>query len=102
MCGIAGQYCYAGGRPDRGLLAAMSERLAHRGPDGEGTHVSGSTGLVHRRLAIIDLSPDGLQPMTNEDSTLWLVFNGEIYNFVDSARNWYTKGIRFTRNPTRK
>jgi asparagine synthase (glutamine-hydrolysing) len=83
MCGIAGQYCYQGGRPDRRLLAAMSERLAHRGPDGEGSHICENTGLVHRRLSIIDLSPDGLQPMTNEDSSLWLVFNGEIYNFVE-------------------
>ncbi len=95
MCGIAGQYCYAGGRPDRGLLAAMSERLAHRGPDGEGTHISGRTGLVHRRLAIIDLSPDGLQPMTNEDRTLWLVFNGEIYNFVELREELVHKGHTF-------
>ncbi|HVP95673.1 asparagine synthase (glutamine-hydrolyzing) [Methanoregula sp.] len=95
MCGIAGQYCYTGGRPDRRLLAAMSERLAHRGPDGEGTHVSGSAGLVHRRLAIIDLSPDGLQPMTNEDRTLWLVFNGEIYNFVELREELAHKGHTF-------
>jgi len=95
MCGIAGQFCYTGGRPDRRLLSAMSERLAHRGPDGEGTHVSGSVGLVHRRLAIIDLSPDGLQPMTNEDSTLWLVFNGEIYNFVELREELSHKGHTF-------
>jgi asparagine synthase (glutamine-hydrolysing) len=95
MCGIAGQYCYDGGRPDRRLLAAMSERLAHRGPDGEGTHISGSTGLVHRRLAIIDLSPDGLQPMTNEDSSRWLVFNGEIYNFVELREELLKKGHTF-------
>ncbi|MGA2160852.1 MAG: asparagine synthase (glutamine-hydrolyzing) [Methanoregula sp.] len=95
MCGIAGQYCFEGGRPDRRLLAAMSERLAHRGPDGEGSHISGSTGLVHRRLAIIDLSPDGLQPMTNEDSSLWLVFNGEIYNFVELREELAKKGHTF-------
>jgi len=95
MCGIAGQYCYTGGRPERRLLSAMSERLAHRGPDGEGTHVSGSIGLVHRRLAIIDLSPDGLQPMTNEDRTLWLVFNGEIYNFVELREELSHKGHTF-------
>jgi asparagine synthase (glutamine-hydrolysing) len=74
----------------------MSERLAHRGPDGEGTHVSGSTGLVHRRLAIIDLTPDGLQPMTNEDNTLWLVFNGEIYNFVELREELVHKGHIFS------
>jgi asparagine synthase (glutamine-hydrolysing) len=95
MCGIAGQYCFEGGRPDRRILAAMSERLAHRGPDGEGMHISESTGLVHRRLAIIDLSPDGLQPMTNEDSSLWLVFNGEIYNFVELREELAKKGHTF-------
>jgi len=95
MCGIAGQYCFEGGRPDRRLLAAMSERLAHRGPDGEGTHISGNTGLVHRRLAIIDLSPGGLQPMTNEDSSLWLVFNGEIYNYVELREDLLKKGHTF-------
>jgi len=95
MCGIAGQYCYEGGRPDRRLLAAMSERLAHRGPDGEGSHICENTGLVHRRLAIIDLSPDGLQPMTNEDNSLWLVFNGEIYNFVELHEELAKKGHTF-------
>lgn len=95
MCGIAGQYCYNGGRPDRRLLAAMSEKLAHRGPDGEGSHISGTTGLVHRRLAIIDLSPGGLQPMTNEDSSLWLVFNGEIYNYPELREELLKKGHTF-------
>jgi len=95
MCGIAGQYCYNGGQPDRRLLAAMSERLAHRGPDGEGSHVSERIGLIHRRLSIIDLSPDGLQPMTNEDRSLWLVFNGEIYNFVELREELIKKGHVF-------
>jgi len=83
MCGIAGQYCYNGAPPDPRLLAAMSERIAHRGPDGEGTWIKGSVGLAHRRLAIIDLSEDAHQPMANEDGSLQLVFNGEIYNFVE-------------------
>ncbi|WP_292370354.1 asparagine synthase (glutamine-hydrolyzing) [Methanoregula sp. UBA64] len=96
MCGIAGQYCYASGRPDRRLLASMSERLAHRGPDGEGLHTDELVGLVHRRLAIIDLSPDGLQPMTNEDCSLWLVFNGEIYNFVELREELMAKGHVFS------
>ena len=96
MCGIAGQYCYGGGRPDRRLLAAMSERLTHRGPDGEGSHIGESTGLIHRRLAIIDLSPDGLQPMTNEDRSLWLVFNGEIYNFIELREELIKKGHVFS------
>ena len=73
----------------------MSERLIHRGPDGEGTRICGSTGLVHRRLAIIDLSEEGLQPMTNEDGTLWLVFNGEIYNYVELREELVRNGHRF-------
>jgi asparagine synthase (glutamine-hydrolysing) len=95
MCGIAGQYCYNGENPDRQLLAAMSERLFHRGPDGEGLYIKGSAGFVHRRLAIIDLSPDGLQPMTNEDDSLWLVFNGEIYNFIELRKELVEKGHTF-------
>jgi len=73
----------------------MGSLLSHRGPDGEGTKISGSAGLVHRRLAIIDLSDEGLQPMTNEDRTLWLVFNGEIYNFVELREELEGKGHRF-------
>ncbi|MDD1686826.1 asparagine synthase (glutamine-hydrolyzing) [Methanoregula sp.] len=95
MCGIAGQYCLDGRAPDTALLAAMSERLAHRGPDGEGTRICGCTGLVHRRLAIIDLSDEGLQPMTNEDETLWLLFNGEIYNYIELRDELIQKGHRF-------
>ena len=95
MCGIAGQYCLDGKEPDIKLLSVMSERLTHRGPDGEGTHISGPVALAHRRLAIIDLSYDGLQPMTNEEGTLWLVFNGEIYNFVELRGELIEKGHRF-------
>ncbi len=95
MCGIAGQYCFDGAAPDTKLLSVMSERLAHRGPDGEGTHISGPVALTHRRLAIIDLSDEGLQPMTNEDGTLWLVFNGEIYNFVELREELIENGHRF-------
>jgi asparagine synthase (glutamine-hydrolysing) len=95
MCGIAGQYCFRGGAPDATLLSAMGERLAHRGPDGEGTRICGSTGLVHRRLAIIDLSDEGLQPMTSEDGTLWLVFNGEIYNYIELREELIARGHHF-------
>lgn len=95
MCGIAGQYCLDGKAPDGDLLAAMAERLAHRGPDGQGMKICGSTGLVHRRLAIIDLTDEGLQPMTNEDGTLWLVFNGEIYNYVELREELLQKGHCF-------
>jgi asparagine synthase (glutamine-hydrolysing) len=95
MCGIAGQFCFDGGAPDRDLLERMSGQLIHRGPDGAGTEIRGSTGLVHRRLAIIDLSDDGLQPMTSEDKTLWLVFNGEIYNYIELREELIGKGHHF-------
>ena len=95
MCGIAGQFCLDGGAPDQDLLKRMSEQLIHRGPDGVGTEVRGCMGLVHRRLAIIDLSDDGLQPMTNEDKTLWLLFNGEIYNYIELRDELVNKGHRF-------
>jgi len=64
----------------------MSGTLAHRGPDGEGMHLDGPVGLGHRRLSIIDLSEAASEPMTNEDGSLWLVFNGEIYNFRELRR----------------
>jgi asparagine synthase (glutamine-hydrolysing) len=95
MCGIAGQYCLDGTAPDAQLLAEMSKRLAHRGPDSDGTRIHGPVGLVYRRLAIIDLSEDGCQPMTNEDSSLWLVFNGEIYNYIELREELILKGHRF-------
>ncbi|MDD1661514.1 MAG: asparagine synthase (glutamine-hydrolyzing) [Methanomicrobiales archaeon] len=95
MCGIAGQLSLAGGRPDEVLLTAMSARIRHRGPDGEGMYLDGPVGLAHRRLSIIDLSEAARQPMTNEDGTLWLVFNGEIYNFIELRRELLEKGHRF-------
>jgi asparagine synthase (glutamine-hydrolysing) len=95
MCGIAGEYCFEGRAPDRDLLDRMSEQIIHRGPDGVGTEIRGCIGLAHRRLAIIDLSNDGLQPMTNEDGMLWLVYNGEIYNYVELREELTGKGHRF-------
>lgn len=95
MCGIAGQFCFNGRIPDEPLLTSMGERLAHRGPDGSGSHIHGSAGLVHRRLAIIDLTDDGLQPMTSGDGSLWIVFNGEIYNYVELREELAAKGHRF-------
>jgi asparagine synthase (glutamine-hydrolysing) len=84
MCGIAGKLYRDPARPvEADLLERMSAVLAHRGPDDAGIYREGSVGLVHRRLSIIDLSPAGHQPMANEDGTVWIVFNGEIYNFLD-------------------
>lgn len=85
MCGITGIFNYRDpGRPvDRGLLTRMTRCLSHRGPDGEGFHVDGPIGLGHRRLAIVDLSPTGAQPMASGDGGCWIVLNGEFYNHAD-------------------
>ncbi|MCM2464708.1 asparagine synthase (glutamine-hydrolyzing) [Methanoculleus oceani] len=95
MCGIAGQFALNGDAADTALVGAMAERLAHRGPDGEGSHFSGPVGLAHRRLAIIDLSDEGRQPMGNEDGSLQIVFNGEIYNYRELREELLAAGHRF-------
>lgn len=79
MCGLAGVYHPAGAPIDRGMLARMTAALTHRGPDGDGFHVEPGLGLGHRRLSIVDVA-GGHQPMWNEDHTVVIVFNGEIYN----------------------
>ena len=104
MCGICGKLTTNGKPVDEGLLRKMSSVLSHRGPDDEGIYVSpaGATqpnrlcvGLGHRRLSIIDLSEAGRQPMSNEDKTIWMVFNGEIYNFQSLRAELESKGHRF-------
>ena len=83
MCGIAGMFGpEAVMTPDRrrGVLAEMCQVIEHRGPDDEGFHIDGGLAIGMRRLAIIDLFT-GQQPITNEDGSIWIVFNGEIYNF---------------------
>ena len=96
MCGIAGILYRDAARPVAlELLARMSAVLAHRGPDDAGIHRRGGVGLVHRRLSIIDLSPAGHQPMTNEDESCWIVFNGEIYNFLELRPGLLQRGHRF-------
>ncbi len=82
MCGICGVFDFKSRPVDVDLINRMSTALRHRGPDGHGAYVRGPIGLGHRRLSIIDLDT-GRQPMTNEDGTLQIVFNGEIYNFVE-------------------
>lgn len=84
MCGIVGIWHRDGGRPiDRSVLHAMNESQVHRGPDDGGLFVGEGVGLGHRRLAIRDLSPAGHQPLFNEDGTVAVVYNGEIYNFEE-------------------
>jgi asparagine synthase (glutamine-hydrolysing) len=95
MCGIAGQVSLDGHRPvDVGLIRRMTQVIAHRGPDGEGHHVAGPVGLGHRRLAIID-ADTGAQPMCNEDGTVWITFNGEIYNYIELRRELKSRGHVF-------
>jgi asparagine synthase (glutamine-hydrolysing) len=80
MCGIAGIVDLGGRQVEPALLKRLCDHLAHRGPDTEGFHFMGVAALGHRRLSIIDLAA-GRQPMGNEDGTVWVTFNGEIYNF---------------------
>jgi asparagine synthase (glutamine-hydrolysing) len=90
MCGITG-FTW----PDADLIAQMTAAVSHRGPDDEGCYVGRHVSLGHRRLSIIDLSPDGHQPLCNEDGTVWLVFNGEIYNFAELRRTLESAGHVF-------
>ena len=73
----------------------MRDIMSHRGPDDAGLHIDGAVGLGHRRLSIVDLSTAGHQPMSNEDGSLWLVFNGEIYNYVELASALRARGHTF-------
>jgi asparagine synthase (glutamine-hydrolysing) len=83
MCGICGKLQFRGETPvDSTIVMRMVRALSHRGPDGHGTYISGPVGLGHTRLSIIDLTT-GDQPISNEDNTIWLVYNGEIYNFAE-------------------
>jgi asparagine synthase (glutamine-hydrolysing) len=83
MCGIAGIFNYKDNRPvSFQIIKKMSDEMVHRGPDDEGFYVKDNIGLAFRRLSIIDLNT-GNQPIHNEDKTIWVVFNGEIYNYVE-------------------
>ena len=95
MCGIAGIVDFRSAVVDETLLRAMTDALAHRGPDDEGVICRPGMGLGHRRLSILDLSPAGRQPMSNEDETVWIVFNGEAYNFEQVRPELEAAGHRF-------
>ena len=85
MCGIAGLYNFwASARDERDAVQAMRDAMTHRGPDDAGLWESPERRVVlaHRRLSIVDLSPAGHQPMSNEDGKVWITFNGEIYNHL--------------------
>ncbi len=100
MCGIAGIFHYR--QPDHpvhpDLLDAMTDALAHRGPDGRGTFRERGIGLGHRRLAILDLTDNGRQPMADEARRYVITYNGEIYNYRDIRRDLETRGTTFRSN----
>lgn len=95
MCGIAGILNLAGAPVSPVALRNMTDSIAHRGPDGEGHWVEGHVGLGHRRLAIIDLSPAGHQPMISADGQVVLSYNGEVYNFQELRAELETLGHQF-------
>jgi asparagine synthase (glutamine-hydrolysing) len=98
MCGICGELRFEShGRTNAGDLVAMRDQLIHRGPDSEGLYVSpgGRAGLAFRRLRIIDLTPNASQPMPNEDGSVQVVFNGEIYNYQELRKGLVARGHRF-------
>ncbi|PYV46907.1 MAG: asparagine synthase (glutamine-hydrolyzing) [Acidobacteria bacterium] len=98
MCGIAGivgtdRSCVA----DAAVLRRMCDVISHRGPDDDGYYVNGPVGLGMRRLSIIDLST-GHQPIANEDETIWIVYNGEVYNFIELRDELRARGHVFRTN----
>src|SRR5919106_1081400 len=100
MCGIAAAFAYGGGRIARDSLIRTRERMALRGPDGAGLWLSPdeSIGLTHRRLAILDLTRAGAQPMLSDDGRLAISFNGEIYNHRVLRKELEALGYRFRSN----
>jgi asparagine synthase (glutamine-hydrolysing) len=101
MCGIAGIFeTESGVRVDPAVIKRMTDTLHHRGPDDEGLYTNSEIGLGFRRLSIIDLA-GGHQPLSNEDGTVWIVFNGEIYNYQELKRTYLSSGHQFrTRSDT--
>src|SRR5215472_18797648 len=95
MCGICGKLNFdRNARIDPALMRAMLESIRHRGPDDEGIYSADNVALGHRRLSIIDLKT-GHQPLANEDGTVWIVFNGEVYNFQELRELLLSKGHVF-------
>jgi asparagine synthase (glutamine-hydrolysing) len=95
MCGIAGFTHFSGNMGDKYTLKKMGDSIYHRGPDAGGEYINEHVGLAHRRLAIIDLSDAGIQPMTSHDGKYVIVFNGEIYNFQTIRDELNTAGYPF-------
>src|SRR5437763_4557210 len=98
MCGICGQYNFIGRAPVLlDDIKTMTRTIIHRGPDDEGYHLDGNLGLGFRRLSIIDLA-GGHQPMADAEETVWVIFNGEIYNFQELRAELESRGHRFRTN----
>lgn len=95
MCGICGIYQLDGQPIPHKYIQSMTDAIAHRGPDGEGHYVDINLALGHRRLAVLDLSPAGNQPMSSADGRIVLVYNGEIYNFLELKLTLEEKGYCF-------
>lgn len=93
MCGIVG-FVVQPGSGDLSRLRLMNGQIVHRGPDDEGYYTDGTCGLAMRRLSIIDLNT-GHQPIANEDESIWIVFNGEVYNFHELRQDLESHGHRF-------
>ena len=94
MCGIAGVVDFGNGGVGEALLRRMVGLLRHRGPDAAGVYLNGPAGLAHARLSILDLST-GDQPIRNEDGSLWIVYNGEVFNYLELREGLIRKGHRF-------
>ena len=92
MCGIVGVVNFNGKNVSPHLMKKMTDVINHRGPDDEGTYFKKNIALGHRRLSIIDLTSAGHQPIANEDGSVWIVFNGEIYNYKDLNKTLHAKG----------
>ena len=98
MCGICGQYNFGSAAPvQRRDIEAMARAIAHRGPDDEGYYIAGPLGFGFRRLSIIDLA-GGHQPMSDQEESVWVIFNGEIYNFPELKRELEGYGHVFRTN----
>ena len=95
MCAICGIIHFDKRPVAPAELVAMRDIMKNRGPDHGGEWIRGHVGLGHRRLSIIDLSPLGHQPMSNADETIWVTFNGEIYNFPELRNELVAKGYKF-------
>lgn len=95
MCGICGKVDFTGHPVDEGLVDRMCRTLVHRGPDAQGIHTAPGVGLGQRRLSVIDLSTRAVAPLSNEDGSIWVTFNGEIYNFLELRGGLEERGHAF-------